>query len=90
MHNLKVAAIQMDSQPGAVEANLARAEGLVEQAAIQGARLIVLPELYSTGYEYTDRVFAWPEEAGGQTGIWLFCRLARMPGWDASYCSLEA
>jgi len=68
---LKVAAIQMDAQVGAVEANLAHAADLVEQAAQQGAQLIVLPELFSTGYEYSDRNFALPERLEGPTGLWI-------------------
>jgi predicted amidohydrolase len=54
-----------------VEANLAHAEELVEQAAQQGAQLIVLPELFSTGYEYSDRNFALPERLEGPTGLWI-------------------
>ncbi len=55
MGDLRVAAIQMDCRAGDVEANLAHATELVEQAAAQGAQLIVLPEMFNTGYEYTDR-----------------------------------
>ncbi len=71
MPDLKVAAIQMDSQVGAVETNLVHATELVEQAAAQGAQLIVLPELFSTGYEYTDRNFILPEPLNGRTGAWI-------------------
>jgi predicted amidohydrolase len=68
---LKVAAIQMDAQVGAVEANLAHATPLVEQAAEGGAQLIVLPELFSTGYEYTDRNYTLIEPLDGLTGTWI-------------------
>jgi predicted amidohydrolase len=71
MTNLTVAAIQMDARVGEVEANLAHAQALVEQAAAQGAQLIVLPELFNTGYEYTDRNFALPEPLDGPTGTWI-------------------
>jgi predicted amidohydrolase len=68
---IHVAAIQMDAQVGAVEANLARAAGLVEQAAAQKAQLIVLPELFSTGYEYSDNNYELPEPLDGRTGSWI-------------------
>jgi predicted amidohydrolase len=68
---LTVAAIQMDARVGAVEENLAHAEQLVAQAAGQGAQLAVLPELFSTGYEYTDRNFGLAEPLDGRTGSWI-------------------
>ena len=71
MPDLIVAAIQMDAQVGAVEANLARATELVEEAAGQGAQLIVLPELFATGYAYTDANFELPEPLDGPTGTWI-------------------
>ncbi len=71
MPDLTVAAIQMDASPGEVQRNLAHATGLVEQATAQGARLIVLPELFGTGYEYTDRNFDLPEPLDGLTGTWI-------------------
>jgi predicted amidohydrolase len=68
---VRVAAVQMDAQPGQLEENLAQAATHVEAAASQGAQLIVLPELFSTGYEYTDRVHGWPEPLDGRTGTWV-------------------
>jgi predicted amidohydrolase len=79
MTDLTVAAIQMDAPVGAVEANLAHAATLVEQAAAQGARLVVLPELFGAGYEYTDRNFDLAEPLDGQTGTWI-CQTARRLG----------
>ena len=49
-NRFKVAAVQMDCIPGDVAGNLALAERLAGEAARQGARLVVLPELFSTGY----------------------------------------
>jgi predicted amidohydrolase len=62
-----VAAIQMDCTPYDKEKNLAHAEELVAEAATRGATLIVLPELFSTGYrvELKDRELA--EELTGET-----------------------
>lgn len=47
---LQVAVIQARSVPGQVRANLAHAAPMVASAARRGARLIVLPELFSCGY----------------------------------------
>ncbi len=44
---------------------------MVKQAAEQGAQLVVLPELFNSGYEYTDRVYTWSEPLDGQTAIWI-------------------
>jgi predicted amidohydrolase len=71
MAEVRVAAIQMDAQAGAVDANLAHAAELVEQAVARGAQLVVLPEMFSTGYEYSDRNYVLPNELDGPTGIWV-------------------
>ncbi|TGD98910.1 nitrilase family protein [Methylobacterium nonmethylotrophicum] len=55
---LRVSCIQFEPEFGAVAKNLARASDLVRAAAREGSRLVVLPELASTGY-----VFETPEEA---------------------------
>jgi predicted amidohydrolase len=46
-----VAAAQVESVPGDVDANVAMHTDLVRAAAADGARLIVFPELSLTGYE---------------------------------------
>ncbi len=79
MTDLTVAAIQMDAPVGAVEANLAHAAALVEQAAAKEAQLVVLPELFGCGYEYTDRNYALAEPLDGPTGTWI-CDMARRLG----------
>lgn len=62
-----VASIQMDCTPYDKEKNLAHAEELIAEAAAKGAKLIVLPELFNTGYrvELKDRELS--EELSGQT-----------------------
>jgi predicted amidohydrolase len=48
---LHVAAAQAASASGEVSANVATAVGLATEAADDGARLVVLPELFLTGYD---------------------------------------
>ncbi len=48
---LHVAAAQMDVRLGDLDANLERARRLVTDARAQGAELVLLPELWSTGYD---------------------------------------
>lgn len=48
---LCVAAVQAASVAGDVEGNVATAAAWVEKAAAQGARLVVLPELFISGYD---------------------------------------
>ena len=55
---LKVAAIQTPSVPGDIAASLAHGTALVEDAAGQGARLVVLPELFSCGYQPNKNITA--------------------------------
>ena len=47
---LRVAAAQAESVPGEVLTNVCTAASLVESAADRGARVVVLPELFLTGY----------------------------------------
>jgi predicted amidohydrolase len=47
----KAAAVQFAPVPGQLEQNLARALDLVRAAARDGAKLIVLPELFASGYD---------------------------------------
>ena len=68
---LKVAGIQMKAIPYEVKQNLRKAERLIGQAAAQGARVIVLPELFNTGYCYDDRNFEAGEDLSGPTPRWL-------------------
>jgi predicted amidohydrolase len=68
---IKVAAVQMDANPDSTAERLARAEGLVAQASQAGAGLVVLPELFNTGYAYTDANFQLAEPFGGKTSVWM-------------------
>jgi predicted amidohydrolase len=55
LDHYRVAAIQFEPRLGAKAENLARLLDLVETAARGGARLIVLPEMATTGYCWYDR-----------------------------------
>jgi predicted amidohydrolase len=55
---LRVAAVQAEAVPGEVSRNLATATRLADRAVAEGARLIVFPEAFATGYDV--EVFAGP------------------------------
>lgn len=76
-----VASVQMEPAIGETAVNIARSIELVEQAAAQGARLVVLPELANTGYMFESREEAYalaepvPEGPSSQAWIALAQRL---------------
>lgn len=53
-----VSAVQMDVVAGDVRGNMARAYRHVEVAVRRGSRVILLPEMWSTGFYYSDLVGA--------------------------------
>ncbi len=59
MSRLRVAAAQAQSAPGDLTANVGTAASLVTAAAERGARVVVLPELFLTGYDPD----AWTHDA---------------------------
>jgi N-carbamoylputrescine amidase len=65
----RVAVAQLELLPGALEANRARTAAAIEQAAAEGAELVVLPELASSGYRLAspDAVAAAAETVPGPT-----------------------
>jgi N-carbamoylputrescine amidase len=58
MRNITVAATQMACRPNAAE-NIQRAEGLVRRAAAQGAKIILIQELFETLYFCQDEIHAF-------------------------------
>lgn len=50
MASICVAAVQLTSVPGDVSGNILRAEPLIRECAQLGAQLVLLPELFSSGY----------------------------------------
>lgn len=68
---IKAVAIQMDAVLAPTDERLERAERLVNGAVESGAELVVLPELFNTGYGYTDENFRRAETITGKTASWL-------------------
>ncbi|CAN7728412.1 carbon-nitrogen hydrolase family protein [Phyllobacterium sp. LjRoot231] len=62
---MKFAALQMQSVPGNVQANLARIEHAAIEAAKSGAELLITPELCITGYGAGDAITTLAEPANG-------------------------
>ena len=61
---IKIACIQMEPVVGEKERNVRRSLELIEDAAVNGAHLLVLPELCNSGYVFDSReeAFALAEE----------------------------
>jgi len=70
-HTISIAAIQLDARPAPVIERLKRAEAHVIQAAAAGAQIILLPEVFNTGYIYSDQNYACAEPLNGPTVSWL-------------------
>lgn len=68
---LPIATTQMDASPASTTDRLARAEIMVQQACQQGAALVVLPEVFNTGYSYNDEVYRRIEPVDGLTITWM-------------------
>jgi predicted amidohydrolase len=72
---VKIACVQMEPVVGKKEQNVRRTLELIETAAAQGARLVVLPELANSGYVFASReeAFALAEEVphGPTSQAWM-------------------
>jgi proline iminopeptidase len=68
----------MDADPGPTPDRLTRAERLVTAAVDAGAQLAVLPELFNTGYAYSDENHARVETLDGPTATWMRDIAARL------------
>lgn len=71
VRKLKVAAIQTASKLGHSEINLQHTMPLIKQAKMEGAQLIVFPEMNTSGYTLTKDVWDIAEPVGGPTEQWL-------------------
>jgi N-carbamoylputrescine amidase len=75
---IKLAAVQVQLEPGQAEANWQHAAPFIEQAAARGASLVVLPELFSCGYVASRAIWDMGEARDGGTARWLAATAARL------------
>lgn len=68
---IKIAAIQHRSEPGAFQENLESARTFIEHAVENNAQLVILPELFVTGYSANEAIFTLGETPTGPTLSWL-------------------
>jgi len=68
----------MDAAPAPKSVRLERAGNLLESAAAQGAQIAVLPEVFNTGYTYTDENYTLAESADGPTLTWMYSVAQRL------------
>jgi hypothetical protein len=68
---MKIAAIQMDANPAPTTERLARADQLVRKSVDAGAQLVVLPEIFNTGYAYSETNHRRAEPVDGPTATWM-------------------
>ena len=75
---IKAAVVQMDITLAPTLERLERAERWVTEAVRSGAQLVVLPELFNTGYAYSDANFQLSEPIDGMTSTWMKKTAARL------------
>lgn len=68
----------MNCEPGAVSANLNRAEKFAADAAAQGAKLVLLPELMPSGYLTTEEIWNYAQTIDGPVVKWSQHTAARL------------
>lgn len=87
MASVKVAAIQHDIVWLDRDANFARLEPMIREAATNGARLAILTEMFSTGFAMGDEwATALPEPVGGPSSQFLGEMATRYGIWIAGSC----
>ena len=69
--SIKIAVVQMNASPSSVKERLTRAENFVAQCVQNGAQLVVLPEVFNTGYEYSDKNYLQAETFDDLTATWM-------------------
>ncbi|MEW6404068.1 MAG: carbon-nitrogen hydrolase family protein [Chloroflexota bacterium] len=68
---IQIAAIQMKATPAPIKERLAKAENFILQCAQAGAQIVVLPEVFNTGYEYCDENYLRAESFHDLTANWM-------------------
>ncbi len=74
---IKAAAVQMNVTAAPVADRLARAELLVTEATDADAQIVVLPEVFNTGYQYDESNYKLAEPPDGVTLTWMKRTAAR-------------
>jgi N-carbamoylputrescine amidase len=69
--SVKIAVVQMKASSAPIKERLERAEKFVIGCAESGAQLVVLPEVFNTGYEYSDQNYLHAESFDGVTATWM-------------------
>jgi N-carbamoylputrescine amidase len=75
--SMKVAVVQIVSQPGQIRANQQHARPFIERAVTEGAQLVILPELFACGYIPNPSIWQYGEALDGPTVTWLRQTAAR-------------
>lgn len=83
MPTWKIAGVQMDCRLGDKSANLVAIRERLNEAAAQGARLVVFPECALTGYGFDSKAEAWPhaEPVPGPSSEVLATDCRRLNAW---------
>jgi hypothetical protein len=71
MSHVTIAAVKMDAAPAPLGERLTRAEKLVAECASHSAKVILLPELFNSGYRYTEDGYSLAEPIDGKTFRWM-------------------
>lgn len=74
---IKAAAVQMNAAPAPTPERLERAARLVADAAAAGAQIVVLPELFNSGYEYSEANYTRAEPMDSLTVQWMKAQAAQ-------------
>jgi N-carbamoylputrescine amidase len=78
---IPIACAQMACATFDPRSNLAKADHLIKEASLLGARLVLLPEVLTTGYTYDRRLHDFAEPIGGTTTRWMQQRSRRWGCW---------
>lgn len=71
MKTIRVAAVQAESVSGKIEHNLAHASRFVEEARRQRSEVVLLAELFPTGFDMSGSIWEAGEPSAGTTVNWL-------------------
>ena len=78
---MPIACAQMACTTFDCRSNLEKADQFIDEAVHLGAKLILLPELLTTGYTYDRRLHDFAEPIGGASTRWLQLRSRQTGRW---------